>query len=230
MKFPLRISNFNKLNHNKMNTIFNLHLIFFICICFTACQNSNQKTTQTNSLEDSLVVSVTDSIEITESKEIQFSLALSANAIQIINQNNGSTNEINFKTPFNQTIETVGKVLKEEPFIGINSECGAGPLKMATWNNGLTLLFKEKKNNEWLFVGWAANQAKNPELKLKTMAGIGVGSTRKEMESAYVINITKTSLGYEFSSKTDDFFGILDGADENAKITNLWSGLSCNFR
>jgi hypothetical protein len=176
------------------------------------------------------VILVTDSIEITESKEIQFSLALSANAIQIINQNNGSTNEINFKTPFNQTIETVGKVLKEEPFIGINSECGAGPLKTATWKNGLTLLFKEKKNNEWLFVGWAANQTKNTELKLKTMAGIGVGSTRKEMESAYVIKITKTSLGYEFSSKTDDFFGILDGADENAKIINLWSGLSCNFR
>jgi hypothetical protein len=230
MKFPFRISNFNKLNHNKINTIFNLHLVFFTCICFTACQNSNQKNTQKNVVEDNLEVLVIDSTEITTPKEIQFSLALSPNAIQIINQNNGSTTEISFKTPLKQTIETVERVLKAKPSIGINSECGAGPLKMATWNNVLTLLFQEKKNDEWLFVGWAANQAINPELKLITMAGVGIGSTRKEIESAYVIEVTKTSLGYEFATKTDDFFGIFDGANENAKITNLWSGLSCNFR
>ena len=112
----------------------------------------------------------------------------------------------------------------------INSECGAGPLKMATWDNGLTLLFQEKSKDTWSFVGWAANPAKNPELKLNTMAGIGIGSTRKEIKSAYVIKENKSTLGYEFATKSDDIFGIFDGAGDNAKITNLWSGVSCNFR
>ncbi|MBU0696839.1 MAG: hypothetical protein KKE39_10010 [Bacteroidetes bacterium] len=200
-----------------------------LSIGFNACQNNNQKQAQTTEAKDSVASLITDTTVITPPKEIQYSLALSANALQMINQSNGSTKEIGFGMPLNQTITTVEKILNLKPTIGINSECGAGPLKMATWDNGLTLLFQEKKE-EWLFVGWAANAGKNPALKLTTMAGIGVGSTRKEMESAYVIKVVKSSLGYEFSTKTDDLFGIFDGPDKNAKITNLWSGVSCNFR
>jgi hypothetical protein len=175
------------------------------------------------------VVVKTDSTETILPKEVQYTLALSSNALQIVNQNTGSTKEIGFTMNLNKTVETIEKVLKSKPIININYECGAGPLKMAAWDNGLTLLFKQKKN-EWIFVGWTANKAKDPKMKLNTMAGIGIGSTRKEMESAYVIKVDKTSLGYEFSTKGDGFFGIFDGADENAEISNLWSGLSCNFR
>jgi len=207
-----------------------LYFILLITISFNACQNNKQKNTQTNTEKDSLVALKTDSTKNIQPKAMEFDLALSANAIQIINQNNGSTKEIGFDIPFNQTVEIVEKVLKSKPTININSECGAGPLKMATWDNGLTLLFQEKNNDGWLFVGWAANQAKNPQSKLNTMASIGIGSTRKEMESAYVIKVVKTTLGYEFSTKSNDLFGIFDGANENAKITNLWSGVSCNFR
>ena len=205
-------------------------LVALISFSATACHNKKETTKETTIKKDSFKMEkkvVADSIKI---KEIQFSLALSSKAIQIINQNNGSTRELDFKTPLKQTIETVENILKSKPTIGINSECGAGPLKMATWDNGLTLLFQEKNKNTWLFVGWAAKKAKNPELKLNTMAGIGIGSTRKEMESAYIIKVLKTSLGYEFSTKSGDLFGIFDDADENAKITNLWSGVSCNFR
>ncbi len=92
------------------------------------------------------------------------------------------------------------------------------------------MLFQEKKNTEWLFVGWAANKATKPKLKLTTIAGVGVGSKRKDMEDAYVIDVAKTSLGYEFSTKAADLFGIFDGATKNAEITNLWSGVSCTFR
>jgi hypothetical protein len=207
-----------------------LYFIFFISIGLYACQNTNQKQTQTTIEKDSATSLKIDSTQSTQQKESQFSLALSQNALQIINQNNGSTQEIGFKMPLKQTIATVEKVLKSKPTLNTNSECGAGPLKMATWDNGLTLLFQEKNKDEWLFVGWSASHPKNPKLKLKTMAGIGIGSTKKEMESAYVIKVVKTTLGNEFSTKSDDLFGIFDGADENAKITNLWSGVSCNFR
>jgi hypothetical protein len=170
-----------------------------------------------------------DTVKTVIPTEIEYSLALSANAIQIINTANGASREIAFGMPYDELLKSVNKILNQEPNTGINSECGAGPLKMATWDNGLTLIFQEKKN-EWLFVGWAANKAKNADHKITTMASIGVGSTREEMESAYVIKVNKTSLGYEFSTKTDDLFGIFDGPGPQAKITNLWSGLSCNFR
>lgn len=216
-------------NVNSVSHKVKLALILLMGTGFTACQNGNKKQTEVITKTDSVVVVKTDSVKIIEPKDTGLSLALSANAIQVINRSNGSTREITFNTAFEQTITTVEKVLKLKPSININSECGAGPLKMATWDNGLTLLFKEK-NNEWLFAGWAANQPKNPELKLSTMAGVGVGTTREEMESAYVIKVSKTSLGYEFATKSDDLFGVFDGANASAKITNLWSGVSCNFR
>jgi hypothetical protein len=54
----------------------------------------------------------------------------------------------------------------------------------------LILLFP-RKNNAFEFVGWAANEAKLQGSKIGNN-GIGVGSTRKEMESAYVIKVVKT--------------------------------------
>lgn len=203
-------------------------LFTLISIVTVSCQNSEQKS-QKSVKKDSVALTGKDLQETYAPNETKFSLALSSNSLKIIDQSSGSTNTISFETPVDKTIETIEKVLKSKPAININSECGAGPLKMATWENGLTLLFKKNKES-WLFVGWAANEPKIQEMKLTTMAGIGVGSTRKEMESAYSIKVSKTSLGSEFSTQSDDLFGIFDGPDENAKITNLWSGISCNFR
>ena len=207
--------------------------IFIIsAITIIACQNNTQNTTNSDSTlnKDSLVIAKTDTIKQIEIQEVKSTIALSANAIQIVNQTSGSTKEIAFGMRLEQLVEIVENVLKSKPTINMNSECGAGPLKFATWDNGLTLLFQEKKKDEWLFAGWAANKPKNNQTKLTTMANVGIGTSRNEIESAYVINVTRTSLGYEFSTKSNDFFGIFDGPNENSKITNLWSGVSCNFR
>ena len=61
------------------------------------------------------------------------------------------------------------------------------------------------------------------------MAGIGIGSTLQQMQSAYVIKLTKTSLGNEFSTSSR-LYGIFDGPGKDAKITDMWSGLACIFR
>ena len=207
-------------------------LFIISAITISACQNNTKNTTNSDSTlnNESSVVAKSDTIKQIERQEVKSTIALSANAIQIVNQTSGSTKEIAFGMPLEQLVEIVENVLKSKPTINMNSECGAGPLKFATWDNGLTLLFQEKKNDEWLFAGWAANKPKNNQTKLNTMANVGIGTSRKEIESAYVINVSKTSLGYEFSTKFNDFFGIFDGPNENSKITNLWSGVSCNFR
>jgi len=83
-------------------------------------------------------------------------LALTSNALQLVNSNTGSTTEITFGKPLEQMVETINKVLQSNvASIGINSECGAGPLKMAGWKNGLNLIFKEQKSNgERQFADW----------------------------------------------------------------------------
>ena len=145
---------------------------------------------------------------------------------------NGSTREIAFGMPFDQLVEIVNRVLESKPTsVGVNTECGAGPLKMAMWPNGLTLVFGEKKrgNSQWLFAGWFAGNPTGKAERLTTMAGVGVGSTREELENAYVTTVTKTTLGQEFSVKSG-FYGLLSGTGKHAIIEVMWCGASCNFR
>lgn len=158
-------------------------------------------------------------------------LTLTSNALQLVNPITGSTREISFGMPLDQLVALTNQVLElEVSSVGINGECGAGPLKMATWSNGLTLAFEEDKaKNEWLFAGWYLGKVANPTSTLTTMASIGIGSTRAEMESAYVIEIFKSSLGQEFSTESG-LYGIFSGTGKDAKITDLWSGVSCIFR
>lgn len=163
-------------------------------------------------------------------------LVLTANALQLVNTKAGSTSDIPLGQPFEQLTETVTNVLGQPPAsVGVNKECGAGPLKMATWANGLTLAFQENSRRagvagrEWQFVGWSLNSGRGAGPALATLAGIGLGSTRAEMENAYVITMMESSLGQEFST-TSGLYGLFDGAGPQARVSAMWSGTSCVFR
>lgn len=219
-------------------------LLILLSVNLIGCQkkdNNSSKIPATAKIQDNVSImdenkeKIPDSIAIVESKSTH-GLILTSNALQIINKNTGSTSEISFGKPFDQMIEIINNVLQSKPkTIGINSECGAGPLKMASWNNGLTVVFQNKKSESktpetnWQFAGWFVGSNSKNSKEISTMAGIGIGSTRSEMESAYVLSVSKTSLGYEFSTSSG-LFGIFDGPNKEGKITSLWSGLSCNFR
>ena len=209
-----------------------------------SCQNSTEKnqTTQSTVVIQNPVDKKSDSIkENITTKEIPvdtgsktkstYHLSLTSNALQLVNSQTGSTTEVNFGKPLDEMVETINKVLQSKvSSIALNRECGAGPLKMAVWKNGLNLIFKEQKSNkEWQFVGWYLGKPSGNIQTLKTMAGIGIGSTLQEMESAYVIKVNKTSLGNEFSTSSG-LYGIFDGTGKDAKITDMWSGLTCIFR
>ena len=188
-------------------------------------------TTTENKSVDKENTSNNTTVDSTVTKTPTQFLALTSNALQIINGNTGSTSEIGFGKPLDELVEITNKVLLDKvSSIGINSECGAGPLKMAVWKNGLNLIFKEQKSNGiWQFVGWYVGKSTNNAKPLQTMAGIGIGSSRAAMEEAYVIKVNKTSLGYEFST-TAGLYGIFNGPNKNAKITDMWSGTTCIFR
>jgi hypothetical protein len=219
-------------------------LLILLSVILIGCQNKDNNTSKIPvkpTIQDTVPImeenkeQIPDSIAIVESKSTH-GLILTSNGLQVINKNTGSTSEIPFGKPFDQMIEIINNVLQSKPTtIGINSECGAGPLKMASWNNGLTVVFQNKKSesktpeSNWQFAGWFVGSNSKNSKEISTMAGIGIGSTRAEMESAYVLSVSKTSLGYEFSTSSG-LFGIFDGPNKEAKITSLWSGLSCNFR
>ena len=220
--------------------------LLFIIITFSTFLVSCQNSTQKNKTSKNTIVIQKPSNEKSDTtkeniivKEISidtitkpsYSLSLTSNALQLVNSQTGSSTEINFGKPLDEMVETINKVLKSKvSSIGINSECGAGPLRMAVWKNGLNLIFKEQKSkNEWQFVGWYLGKASGNLQALKTMAGIGIGSTLQQMQSAYVIRIIKTSLGNEFSTSSG-LYGIFDGPGKDAKITDMWSGLTCIFR
>ena len=221
-----------------------LFSIIILSILIFSCQNSTEKnqTTQsavviqnpTDKKSDSINENITiKEIPIDTGSKIKspYHLSLTSNALQLVNSQTGSTTEINFGKPLDEMVETINKVLQSKvSSIAINTECGAGPLKIAVWKNGLNLIFKEQKSNkEWQFVGWYLRKASGDMQTLKTMAGIGISSTLQEMESAYVIKVNKTSLGNEFSTSSG-LYGILNSTGKDAKITDMWSGLTCIFR
>ncbi|MEO7463023.1 MAG: hypothetical protein ABIT96_09865 [Ferruginibacter sp.] len=213
-----------------------LILLFFIL--FVSCQGNDPNVVTTADRESKITPQANDTVIETpgimpsDTALNKLKLALTSNAVQLVDAVTGSTKEISFGMPYEQLVAITGRILEGKPIsVGVNSECGAGPLKMATWPNGLTLVFMEKKrgSSEWLFAGWFAGKPTGKGDKPTTMAGVGVGSTLEELESAYVTTITKTTLGQEFSIK-QGFYGILSGTGKKATIDVIWSGTSCNFR
>lgn len=219
-------------------------ILFLLSAILIGCKNRDNNSSQspvTNDTQTTITIvkeskeKIPDSAATVETKSTH-GLILTSNALQVVNKNTGSTSEIPFGKPLDQMIEVVNNVLQsKQKSIGVNSECRAGPLNMATWNNGLTIVFMKKESKsktaetEWYFAGWFLGSNSGNIPKIATMTGISIGSTRAEMESAYVITVSKTSLGHEFSTSSG-LFGIFDGPDKQAKITNLYSGVSCNFR
>ena len=65
---------------------------------------------------------------------------------------------------------------------------------------------------------------------LTTVSGVGVGSTLAELEENYDIAVIESSLGIEFFDVSNSLFGLLDANEPDGIITNLWSGMACNFR
>ena len=198
-----------------------------LSLILQSCQNNQETKVQ---ISEDTIVSVEEKKEVEKETVLpKQSLALTLNALQLVDKSSGSTNEIAFGKPIDEMVEIVNNVLQSKTLgIQINNECGVGPLKMAMWSNGLTLVFEETEKG-WLFAGWFASSPKDTLQTLTTMSGIGVGSTRAELESAYTTKVFKSTLGTEFSI-SDGLFGLLSGAGKDSKITDMWSGSSCNFR
>ncbi|PSN15658.1 hypothetical protein C7293_06285 [filamentous cyanobacterium CCT1] len=170
----------------------------------------------TESTTDAVDPAPVDPVEDTESL-----LALSGEGLQLVGDQSGSTATLPFGTEIAVVEDAVTDLVGEPTESGENTECGSGPQMITQWPNGLVLHAADGE-----FIGWSARPDTDPDLT--TIAGVGIGSTRGELEAAYTIEVTESTLGTEFS--TGNLFGILSSAEPDATIENLWAGTVCNFR
>jgi hypothetical protein len=157
-----------------------------------------------------------DQVEDTESL-----LALSGEGLQLVGDETGSTVSLAFGTEMALVEDAVTSLLGAPLESGDNEECGAGPQTITQWPRGLVL---HAAGGE--FIGWSVSP--DTDATLTTMAGVGIDSTRSELESVYTVEVVESSLGTEFS--TGDLFGILNSTAPDAMIEYLWAGTVCNFR
>ena len=133
----------------------------------------------------------------------------------------GATRHMTFGMPRDVTTRAIAAALGSPIEEGDNQECGAGALSFASFRGGLGLYFDDGK-----FVGWDLDGRDGG--RFATAAGVGIGSTRKQLESATAIRIEDSTLGVEFSA--GDLSGLLSARDPDGEVTNLWAGTTCIAR
>lgn len=103
------------------------------------------------------------------------------------------------------------------------TDCGEGKLHVLTFP-GLSAYFQDG-----VLAGWAVRSGAT--LAFSTAQGIGLGSTRKELEDAYGdgLKVEETSLGTEWTAP-DGISGVLESDAAKAETETLWAGMSCIAR
>jgi hypothetical protein len=120
--------------------------------------------------------------------------------------------------PEAETIAALTKALGRAPSeLGENEECGGGGMKFAKWGDDITAWFLDGR-----FAGW------DSEGKLRTIEGIGIGSSRDDIARLPGFEVEESTLGTEF--RAGGLSGILASKAPDAKVTHLWGGATCVFR
>ncbi len=159
-------------------------------------------------------------------------LALEGEGLRLVLVPSGSTRPLPFGTPRRRLLDVVtASVYGDAPELGENIDCRA---TVATWRKtGLHLWFAN--DTAARFIGWSLNGggaiAATGDARSAaptTMSGIGVGSSRAALESAYAVQIRKSTLGIEFSA--GGLAGLLASDRADARIVNFWAGQVCLAR
>jgi hypothetical protein len=133
----------------------------------------------------------------------------------------GSARHIPFGAPRDGVLRAVTAALGEPVSQGIDAECPGGPLEGVEFEGGLGLSFSEGR-----FIGWDLSSRENG--RYTTAAGIGLGSTRQQLEDAVAIEVEQSPLGHQFHS--GPLSGLLSSLAPSGQITALWAGTTCISR
>ena len=204
-------------------------LILFLILGVSACGETysdagNGKENSQTTVESSKSASVQRESTVRHENLTDFVLALSGDGLLLINEQSEKTQAIPFDTDVTTSIADVSSALGKHTETSQNSECPAGAMSFITWSNGLTMNAIGKR-----FVGWAVRR-NTESVNLTMMNGIGLGKTLTDLKENYSnVEVIESTLGTEFFVP-DSLSGLLSANEPNGVITNLWSGVACNFR
>ena len=201
-----------------------LRIAIIACLLLAACGSGRSQETNATSAANTSLSSTHQAAPAAAAGNTAAAatqdLAVEAEGLRLVDTRSGATRPLPFDMPEDQLLALL-EAFRGPADRGTNSECGFGPLDYAVWADGLTLHFHDD-----LFAGWALDpRAAGAHA---TMSGIGPGSTRRELEAAYEVQVEETTLGTEFHAGGIE--GILDGEGPDARISAMWAGVSCVFR
>ena len=142
-------------------------------------------------------------------------LDLQATGLTVPAQDGDETMEVPFGSQRAAAEATLAGVLGEATERVENSECGAGPMQLTSYE-GMVLHFQDGQ-----FVGYTARAPYVPELSREDM-----------LADPAVQMMDGSTLGEEFTIGSGDALisGLFDGAGAQAGITTMWAGATCIFR
>ena len=150
--------------------------------------------------------------------------ALDAEGFRVVEASGASTHTLPFGTSREAVVDALSLRLGAPSDQGTAEECGAGPLDYDAWDDGLTVY-----SQGGAFRGWALSSRAPTPNRMTTLAGLGLGTTRAELdEGPTVVEMQDSTLGEEFV--TAGISGLLSGPSADATVDALWAGVSCNFR
>ena len=155
-------------------------------------------------------------------------LVLDGEGLRIVLEPSGSARPIPFGESRASVVEQVSRLRNgQQPEMAENLDCRA---TVATWAaSTLQLFFTPDAAPQ--FIGWSLGgraRTDSTAPAVTTASGIGIGSTRAALESAYVARVARSSLGVEFTA--GGMAGLLASNAANAPIRNLWAGQVCLAR
>lgn len=202
-------------------------LILFLFLGGTACGKTSSdissKDSQTTEVSESMPIEEKSSVGVPKESLTDLVLALSVDGLLVINEQSGKTQTIPFNTDIATSQVAISSALGEPTESTQNSECPAGAMNFITWSNGLTMNVQQER-----FVGWTVRRD-TESANLTTVDGVGLGKTLTELKANYSVEVIESTLGTEFYT-SNNLFGLLSANEPNGVITNLWSGIACNFR
>ena len=149
-------------------------------------------------------------------------VALDSEGLRAVEEQSGRTSLLAFGRPVDEALQSLNRLFGANPTEdGTNEECGGGPMRIVQWANGVTILA-----SDGIFSGWQVDEA-GPT----TINGIGVGSTRAQLDEALDPEVQESTLGTEFATGEGDSIGGLLSADgAGGRVTTMWAGDTCHFR
>lgn len=159
---------------------------------------------------------------VTSAAAAQPKLAIDPEGLRWFLPPNGTARPLPFGMAQADVLASLERV-RSEAAEGTNADCGTGPVQYANWADGLSLVFQNGR-----FAGWGLDGRARDGIT--SADGIGIDTTRTELDAAIgpTLVVRRTSLGTEFTAGT--YHGLFDSAKPDARITDMWAGVSCVAR